>query len=110
MPDLIAPNGSPLWVPRGEENAYIKIGYRPTPTTVEVTPVPHAVEVAKQENPEPIRVNVNSADLKALSSLPKLTTAIARTTITNRPYESVPDLIEKVPGFDWLAIESRLEF
>lgn len=110
MPDLIAPNGSPLWVPRGEENAYIKIGYRPVPATVEVTPVPHAVEVAKQENLEPVRVNVNSADLKTLSSLPKLTTAIARSTITNRPYESVPDLIEKVPGFDWLAIESRLEF
>lgn len=80
------------------------------PPTVEVSPTPHATEAAQKMVPKSNKVNVNTGELKELASLPKISTALARATISNRPYGSISDLIEKVADYDWVAVESRLEF
>lgn len=55
-------------------------------------------------------VNVNTADLSALTALPKLGIATAKKVVSGRPFRTVEDLIELKVDVDWMAIANRICF
>lgn len=69
-----------------------------------------AVEPTAPTSAETSLLPVNTASLKDLVSLPLVGTAIAKKIIQFRPYSSIEDLIEKIEGVDWMALESRISF
>lgn len=120
MPILYAPDGMPVEVPNTEIAAFVRRGFRssnplvPTSTKSEiensaVSDRPIVTDSLLQSN----LLNVNSCSLKDITTSLKLSTAIARKIIDNRPYQNVEDLIAKVElpkDSDWLALNHKLTY
>jgi DNA uptake protein ComE-like DNA-binding protein len=53
-------------------------------------------------------VDINTASLKELQSLPMIGVAIAKKISASRPYKDVADLINKVPEVAWLDLRDRI--
>ena len=101
---------------KGEYASLIAQGWRRERPEV-IDPVPEVAETLPEPLPEEDdqssesgKVNVNTASTKALTALPEVGIAKAKSIIKSRPYLVIEDLIEKVAGVDWLSIESLIEF
>jgi radical SAM superfamily enzyme with C-terminal helix-hairpin-helix motif len=53
-------------------------------------------------------IDINTASLKELQSLPLIGVAIAKKIAGARPYKDVSDLINKVPDVAWLDLRDRI--
>lgn len=113
MTIIYAPDGMPWEVPDSEIKNFARKGYRTSaPQRIKQVIPTLVVEPVKEQSvhfSQPIvsqsmGLNINTASLKDLSSLPGVTTAIARKVMSDRPYSSVEDLIAKSPDIDWVSI------
>ncbi|MHC5825310.1 MAG: hypothetical protein ACYT04_58045, partial [Nostoc sp.] len=53
---------------------------------------------------------VNSASLKELTERLGLSTAQAKDLRDGRPYNTVEDLIGKIPGVSWVTLDSQISY
>lgn len=108
---IYSPTGEPRLVPNAEEPSFLRQGYRRSPPNEKSSapPIPEG-EVGTSAATTENTVNVNSASLKDLTALPQVGTATAKRVQSQRPYQSLEDLIKAVPDVDWLALEPKISF
>lgn len=53
-------------------------------------------------------IDINTASLKDLQSLPQVGVAIAKKISAARPYADLPDLINKIPDIAWFELRDRI--
>jgi DNA uptake protein ComE-like DNA-binding protein len=91
------------WEPTEETVTEPDPPVKPPTEPEETTPDPVAVEDD--------RINVNTATLSELTSLPSIGITKGNAIIAGRPYTGLPDLIElNLTGVDWLSLHAQITF
>jgi DNA uptake protein ComE-like DNA-binding protein len=73
-------------------------------------PVEESMAPTTEETPAGTTINVNTASLSDLTSLPGIGTAKAREVVKSRPYEKLADLIALDLGVDWASLSNQLSY
>ena len=104
---LYSIDGEPREIPESCVDRFLSEGYRRNLPGVKATIEPTSGVPASVDTS---LTSINTASLKDLIALPLVGTAIAKKVIAHRPYEAIEDLIAKVEGVDWVALQSQITF
>lgn len=96
--------GTPYVVQDGQVPQLLKEGWW-EPSDMSTVPTTDT-----ENPPEEATINVNTASLSALTSLPGIGASKGRQIIENRPYAGLDDLGALDIGVDWSAIASQLSY
>ena len=110
MAILYSLDGEPRQIPDSLVDRFLSDGYRRTPPGAKPTIAqPSTIDEVTSASDSSI-VAINTASLKELIALPLVGTSIAKKIIAQRPYSSIEELIEKIEGVEWIAIQAQISF
>ena len=105
MATLYSIDGQPVQVSGSYIGDFLRQGYSPNPPNQPeqaiASPLAQLTELTGA-------IDVNSAAIKELQSLPNVGVAIAKKIIANRPYKDVTDLLNKIPEIAWLNLRDQI--
>lgn len=95
-------------------NDYLMKGYRSTPPDYLQSAIDEVSDIEAGEQSaialSETGVSINNAVLKELITGLNIPTAVGKKVIENRPYYNVEDLIAKVPGTEWVALDKLINY
>lgn len=106
MAILYSPDGQSVQAFNSYIDDYLRKGYSITP--------PYQVGSESVSSPLAVlteltgSIDINTASIKDLQSLPQVGVAIAKKIVANRPYRDLPDLINKVSEIAWMELRGQI--
>jgi len=105
MAILYSPDGQPVQVFDSYINDYLRKGYSTiSPNRSEAAIAPSLAVLTELTG----SIDVNTAPIKELQSLPQIGVAIAKKIIAARPYKDVTELLNKIPDIAWLDLRNQI--
>ena len=103
---LYAPDGQPVQV--FDVTAFLRQGYSVNPPNQPNQPkqaiAPSLAELTELTG----SIDINTASIKELQSLPQVGVAIAKKIAAGRPYKDLSDLINRIPEIGWLGLRNQI--
>ncbi len=108
MAILYSPDGQSVQVFDSYIGDFLRQGYSATPPTQqnrsEVAIAPSLAALTDLTG----SIDINTASIKELQSLPQVGVAIAKKIAAGRPYKDTSDLINKIPEIGWMGLRSQI--
>jgi len=105
MAIVYSPDGQPVQVFNSYIEDYLKKGYSTAepnrPESLIASPLAALVELSGS-------IDINTASMKDLQSLPPIGVAIAKNIVANRPYKDLAELINKISEVSWMDLRSQI--
>ena len=103
---LYAPDGQPVQV--FDVSAFLRLGYSVNPPSQPNQPKQAIAPSLAVLTELTGSIDINTAPIKELQSLPQIGVAIAKKIIAARPYKDVTDLLNKIPDIAWLDLRNQI--
>ena len=103
---LYAPDGQPVQV--FDVPAFLRQGYSVHPPSQPNQPKQAIAPSLAVLTELTGSIDINTAPIKELQSLPQIGVAIAKKIIAARPYKDVTDLLNKIPDIAWLDLRNQI--
>jgi len=105
MAILYSPDGQPVQVFGTYINDFLRQGYSVNPPDQPEQAIASPLSVLTELTGS---IDVNTASIKELQTLPQIGVAIAKKIVAGRPYKDVTDLVNKIPDIGWFDLRNQI--
>ena len=101
MAILYSPDGQSVQALGSYIQDFLRQGYSPNPPNQSQSIVSPMIALVGS-------MDINTASIKDLQSLPQVGVAIAKKIVAARPYKDLPDLINKISEVAWMDLRNQI--